>query len=137
MKVFNLTTGRKGELLADVGRWNGCGDGLVNGALIEKGTGTFRGYEFHNSFQAKVYGQDEVNYTPADFAKHFGAGVEAVCFCIGHNLNLDKWEWCFCASRQWIADHHVQVKAIEVDWENFSGDLSKIPFGPVPADAAF
>jgi hypothetical protein len=71
-------------------------------------TKNFHGYEFHNSFQAKVYGEkEETNFTPADFTAKFGAGVEAVCFCIGHNLTLDVWEWCYCASHAWLAAHGV------------------------------
>jgi hypothetical protein len=104
MKVFNFTNGKKSELLADVGAWRGTGDGLVNGVRVQD----FRGFEFHNSFEVKTWeAKETVVITPADFAARFGKDVEAVCFCIGHNLTLDVWEWCFCASPAWLTKHGI------------------------------
>jgi hypothetical protein len=104
MKVFDFTSGRKGELVGNIKR-----AGAMHGCLVSKNGKTFRvelanrpaGWEWHTGATWLRYEKGEpvedMPIRPEDF------GVEAICFSTGA-FKIDgqeQWQWTVLGTTDW------------------------------------
>jgi hypothetical protein len=109
MKIFNFSTGKKGELL---GEWYG---GALLGREIYQGTK--RTGEIRPDFKIDRYSLNQLvalknngpENHPLDIVAEFG--VEAVCFCSGQIGESGEWDWHYQATEAWIKAQDIDFDA--------------------------
>jgi hypothetical protein len=109
MKIFDFSTGKKGNFLAEA-TCGALGGWWLDGKRIDGNSVKIGGYQYHKS----LHSRSGKEITPESL------GVEAICFCQVFENNGNKvYNWYYVCTKKWL-DANVDWK-----WDNSANELNK------------